>query len=681
MILLASILWSPTRASLFEDLSGTINVSGVDSKSADETSRSLSQQYSAYWTKDVTAYLQARASMRYFDFGVDHTQGGNSWRREYQPRGELFWKHPDFSVSGSLGRQVSTSNARTTDLVRDQAGLAVTTRVFRYPVASIKLGLDRTVNERNRADRDTRQRRAQLNLNYSFGSEDLYYSLAYRLDDNYATTLKMTNVHNLFRWNHVSRLLSDRLRLNAGYNFSHRYQKTDRLGADSVYLDIPVAKPLYAWDQTPEFDSLGGFDALADGNTTDPTSPGIDIGAGSPHHNIGVDFGYEREVNALYIYTDRPSGAAVNWDVYVSIDNLTWTEMTGDVTSRFNNGFNRYEIVFDSSYARYVKAVNDGDNDVSPVYVTEVQALSESRGRVAETRQEVAHTADLGVGYMISSKLESSASVTLRKEPRGDFSNSHDQVYSTWSLKYTPVSQLTQIAGFQAGLDDFKGGTRNGLRTLSYTVSYTPLTTLQFSFAAASRSGYIDRVKTQEINSLLFRANGRALPGLTVSGETVYSRNNRFDARSRYDTRSYRISTEATFTRSITTTAAYAYQATRDVDGGDLRLVRTISGDVDCRLTRSILVRASFLAQREHIRHYYSQDYIVSWAMSRKLTVGAAMTITDGDHGFHSERNSVRLSFAAGARTNLYATYNNNELSPDAQTRVTSVQVGLNSGF
>jgi hypothetical protein len=681
--LLATGFWlsAPAQASLIRNLSGNINISGVDSKSAEESNRSLNQRYSAYWTKGIGVHLVTRASIRYFDVGVDRTQGGNSWRRQYQPAGEIFWKHPDFSISGSVSRQVSTSNAQTTDLVRDQAALALTTRLSRYPMASLRFGWDRTANQRDRAQRDTQQRQALLNLNYSVRSEDLYYSLAYRVDDNYATTLRSTNINNLFRWGHVSRHLSDRLRLKAAYNFIHRYQETDRPGGNDVYIDIPVTHAIYARDATPDFGSLDTLGTLDDGNVADPASPAIDIGAGMPDHNLGVDFGYEREVSAFYIYTDRPSGTAVGWDVYVSADNLTWTMIAGRTSSQFNVAFSRYEITFDSCLTRYLKAVNTGNNDLAPVFVTEVQALVDARGRTTDTRREASHLVEVGAGYTFSPKLESSVDLTARKEPRGNFSNSRDQVYYAWSLKHTPLPRLTQAVRYQGGIDDFKAGTRNSLATVSYTALYAPLPRLEFSFAAGSRSNYIDHMKSQEINNLQFRTGGEALSGLTVSGNVAYSRTNQFDAQKRFDVWSYHVSTEAVLTQSLTVAASYDHQTTRNVDTRDGRRVHTYTTDVDWRLTRSILARAALLAQRDKDRYYYSQEYALSWVMSRKVSAGATAVIIDGDHNFHSARNSIRLNYAVGPRTSLFASYADNEFSPSAGNQGTSIQVGLNTGF
>ncbi len=677
----ALTLVSPVQALFSDNLRGNLTLAGVSSKAGDESTRSFDQEYMLTWSKAVVNRLQTRLSMRYFNVGIDQSLGENSWRHEYQPTGEIIWSHPAFILGGSIRRQKATTNNGLTDLIRDNAGLSLTTRLQQYPVIKLRYDWDRAFNELRREDRDTRERRFQGGLQYSWHSQSVNYSMTRRVNENLASRLEITETNHLFRWDQAARLFQKRLRVNTGYGFSYRSQTTEVPAGAMALMVIPFVQALYAFDPTPEFGELDTLRLLGDGNVTDPVQPAIDIGGSLIDRNIGLDFGLPTNVSALYIYTDRPSWSAVAWKLYLSDDNITWNRLTSSAVATFNASFNRYEINFPIQRTRYIKAVNTGSNDVVSVLITEIQPLIGLDKSNRETMKKNAHTMNAGATYVVTPRLESSVDFAYQNEPRGDFNDSRNQIYYMAALKHKPSSLITQIARYQVGFEDFKHGTRNDNAALSYTFLMTPLAALDFSFAAMNRLNYIDHAKVRETNNLSLQATGGLLPGLNLSGEAGYNHDNRLDVRDRFDTWSYRVTADAALLRSLDAVVYYLYQGT---DGGAAdawRMRRQYSADVTYRLTPAILWRGAVTVDDDQGRRYVTQEYDVNWNMTERIATGALVTIAAGDNDIRSERSNVRLTYAIGSRGSLFMSYVSNTYATLGRSRVTSLQTGLKLGF
>ena len=674
-------LASPASALFSDNLRGNLTLAGVSSKAGDESTRSLDQEYMLTWSKSLVNRLQTRLSMRYFNVGVDQSLGENNWRHEYQPTGEIIWSHPKFILGGSIRRQKSTTNNELTDLIRDNAGLSLTTRLERYPLIKLRYDWDRAYNDLRREDRDTRERRFQGGLQYSLHGQSVNYSLTRRINENLASRLEITETNHLFRWNQAARLFQKRLRVNTGYGFSYRSQTTETHAGGTALIVIPFVGALYASDPTPEFGELDTLRSLGDGNVTDPTQPAIDVGSSLIDRNVGLDFGLPTDANALYIYTDRPSGSAVAWRLYLSDDNITWSLLTSPAAVTFNASFNRYEITFPIQRTRYIKAVNAGFNDVTSVLITEIQPLIGLDKSNRETMKQNAHTVNVGATYAVTPTLESSADFAYQNEPRGDFNDSRNQIYYMAALKHKPSPIITHIVRYQIGFEDFKRGTRNDNASLSYTLLMNPLAALDFSFAAMNRMNYIDHAKVRETNNLSLQATGGLLPGLNLSGEAGYNRDDRFDARYRFDTWSYRVTADAALLRSLEAVVYYLYQGT---DGGAIdawRIRRQYSADLTYRLTPAILWRGEITVDDDQGRRYVTQEYDVSWNITERITTGALVTIAAGDNNIRSERSNVRLTYAIGSRGSLFMSYVSNTYATLGRSRVTSLQTGFKLGF
>ncbi|MEW5922505.1 MAG: hypothetical protein AB1746_00805 [Candidatus Zixiibacteriota bacterium] len=672
----------PVLALFSDNLRGNLQITGVSTESDEQTTKSLNQEYSVNWTKYFTPYILARTSLRYHNLGIDQSQSANIWRYDYQPAGELVWKHPSFTFGGIIRRQETTSNNEATDLIRNNAGMTFTTNSIKYPQLEVRYDWNHTYNDKNRTERDTRENRLQTGLNYNYKQQSFYYNLVRRENENISSNLNITEFQHLFRWNQSSYWLDNKLRFSTGYDFNYRSQKTKNLGGDKLLESIPFSRALYSVDPAPDLGELDSLSTLADGNITDPAQPSIDIGEGLADRNIGVDFTIEREVSALYIYTDRPSGAQLSWRVYISEDNLAWNAVTTAVTAEFNTSFNRYEIFFPVQTTRYIKAVNSGLNDVISVFVTEIQPLIEKQDVISDEKNSSSHLADLAASYAFSKIFETSADLTVRREPGGNFGNSRDEVFYSLTGRHRPSSMVSQLLRYQTGYENYRdGGTHNDSRSLSYSLLMSPLPTLSFSFAALTRTDYIDKTKTREANNLFFQTSGNVLAGLDLSLEAGYNRNNQFDSKTAYDSWTYRLSADAKMHRALDAIFNFLYQSTSNLKDETMRIRRQYSADLNYRLTRTILIRGSLTYDDEENLDYFYQEYNLSWNLTPRITVGALATINDGDSGVKSERANVRINYKISNGSLLFFSYTRNEYTLTDRTKNTSLQIGLKSGF
>ena len=456
------LCYAPDTKAISQNLHGSVRITGVSSNQDSATTESINQEYAVYWTKDITPLVQLRSALRYSHLGVDQQASESAWRRRFLPSVDLVWNHPIFDVNLSWLLQETSSNVGMTDLTRSGYGAQIKSKLTRYPIVTLRFDRDHTFNNENRSLRDTRELRYQLTSNYSYDRHLFYYSFTLRDNDNRSTSVGVNDVGHLFRWNQTSTFFNNKVRFVSGYNFSHRRSSTD-LGRDTTILDpIAIVRAIYAEDASPELGSLSSRSDLIDGNTDAPSQPRIDLGQSQVTHNIGVDFGFARRIDGMYIYTDRPSGESVTWQVYLSGDNNSWERIPTGADYFFNANFNRYEITFTSNDARYIKVVSGGINEITSVLVTEAVPLVQLTNSDVTTRSQTSHQVDLATTYFVSEKVTTTFDITYQAEPGGDFSSSRDQLYYSLSMTHEPFSTLTQIVKLQAGYEKFElTGTRN----------------------------------------------------------------------------------------------------------------------------------------------------------------------------------------------------------------------------
>lgn len=674
--------WASSAYALPENLHGSIQLTGVDTDNNGSRSQSLSQRYNVNWQRRFSPYLIGRGLFTYDHFGLDLGEGGNVWNRQMQPSGDIQWAHSAFSVLMSALRREASTNDHLTDVIQHSYVASAGTRSLRYPIITARYALDEFYNAQDRRLRDTQERQFQGGVSYARSRSSLYYQFARRESSLHSSNLDVTETSHQLRWTQWEQFWGDRVRVDGEYSLNHRRQTTRLIGADTTVRVIDVAATLYADDATPELGALDSLPGLGDGIVDQPTEPAIDIGRGIGNHNLGIDFGFVRSVRGLYVYTDRPSGSSLGWQVYTSPDNLVWTRVTATVRVAYNPAFARYEIAFDNVEARYIKAVNVDLNDVLTVLVTEIEALEAVGGDRVDNRRQTVHRATGGIRYRVSSTLQTSADIMFRHEPAGGFSNSRDQLFYSLSATHRPSEKVMQSVGFRSGWDEFvKAGVKEWNTSVTYTLRVRPLKESEIILSALTRNNRFGRLRIQESNNVSLQARGTALPGLQVALEGGYSRNNQFVARQTFDTWTWKGSLNAALTSTLQVGASTLYQTTHDVGMDVARIRRLHTASLDYRATESISMRGELTVGDDQKRNYLSQDYTLSWRMSSKLSASAVATIMDTDAASRSERGIVQMNYELSGQTHVYANYSATTGEGRVNSRVDAIQLGLRTGF
>lgn len=676
------LIATPIPNALSNNLTGTVELSGVNSESDTLHEQSLNQRYSLYWQKNLTPFVIARSSLNYYDFGLSQNVGTNSWRKEFSPAAELLWKHPYFSLGATAQRRKSSSNDLLADLATDFLTTNLRTRLPKYPYIDAQFQQSSIYSTSNRGNRDTRDRAWTATTGYSLRNSSVTYGFVHRNAENRIDRRRQLDYQHSLRLNQSLRTGRDIYTLSAGYRLDYRSQSDISPATENLPREIPGLVGLYTNDATPDLSTLDIIPSLVDGNLTLPTSPQIDIGNGNINWNLGVDLGFTRSVNRLYIYTDRPSGNGVRWQVYKSQDNVVWNQVL-PATSLYSIGFSRYEVNFPDDTTRYIKVVNSGLNEIASVFVTEVEALIDIANQSEIRRHQTTQLATLSNSFRLSSKWTSTADIYLRRESGSSLAALRNETNYALSTRYKISPALQSGIRYELGLTNFGKQSSDIDRTasISYDLQYRPLETLAFLLSMATRHSYIKSMKTQELNNASARANGDPLTRLHVSTELAWSRNNLYRGNLRYDNWTYSLGMNGEIFRTLDGGIAYLYQRTADARNSVARSKNQYSANATYRLTSNIVVQGSIGLVNDFHRRSLAQDYLLSWSASARLNLSASVSLTELNSSSRSNRYNAQLLYSITSRSALTVSYSEYDLSPTSGGNIAALQVGFRTGF
>jgi hypothetical protein len=672
----------PREAAGVDWLNGFVDITAVQAETEGVDQNTLRQEYTAILSGKLLPYVSLRTSFRYLKFDLDRAEVIDDTREEIQPSGGLIWKHPLFVFSGSGLRRRVEGDLIPGRLVTDNAQFAFSTREERYPLVSLRYDwqhiYDKDVID---SDHDTRDRRFQAGASYAGINNDVSYTFTRRLGENIISGLETTRNDHLFRWGASSSPMeSGNLHLSANYRFSHSSQTDEITTSGTVIEEIPISSGLFAVDTSPENGALEVIPALTDGDRVSPTAPPINIGSGATDRNVGADLGFARSVSTLYVRTDRASGPLLQWRVFTSSDNLSWQLVDANPTIEFNVALDRYEIEFDSIETRYVKVVNAGLNPVAEVFVTEIQAFRE-RGSDELERTERDHLVDGRVSYRVTERLDTSADFTYQHDTAAITVEDRDVIDYALRGRYRQSDVVSHEVWWDQSYQDFEGpGDDLSDRSASYTLRLDPLPTLTSSLSLSNRRSFIDGERELEATSALAEASGMPVRGLNLSMEVGRNRNDAFFLGRRDISWTYRASLDGSFTRSLDAIISYLYRRTTSRPEDEARNRNEYSLGFDYRMTRTILGRGTVTIVND-VRDTVSQDYLLTWNLTPKLSLGAQAFLDDVDEGVSTDRYNANLNFYVNQRTTLYLTYSIVDFTGAGGVRTDSFQQGLRASF
>lgn len=208
-------------------------------------------------------------------------------------------------------------------------------------------------------------------------------------------------------------------------NYTIRYSTLKFPGGIETNVEsspLQRSQGLSSLNNTPDDGpALSVNNALIDGNLT--ASAGIDIGSLGDQTrliNIGLDFGFEVNVDEIRIWVDRRLTSAVagsfSWDVYTSpdnTDNSSWTLIATVSPASFGTFENRFEIGFPSVKTRFIKVVTSalsptvsGASNFQHISVTEMQAFITLTSAQAQRSEQTTlqHNYDMNLNARLSDK-------------------------------------------------------------------------------------------------------------------------------------------------------------------------------------------------------------------------------------------------------------------------------------
>lgn len=661
------------------NLTGSIDITGVRRDRLGGRDESLRQQYTVNWQKRFTQYLQTNWAVRYYRLNLDQPNFDEFWREEIQPSFELVYSHPEYSFVGWYRQRRALGNSTTPDLTTDNYSLNFKVRRPEWPFFDFRYDWNRNESITSSLKRTLYDRRFRATTDYVGIIHEFHYTFSVRNFRNSLSSLRNRITQHQIRYGFQNSYLENgRLRIGADYLYSRSSDHVDVRSGEVYYREIPALVGLHLKTTDPFFGALDTLQSLIDGNVTSAASAATDIGQGETAHNFGVDLGSTRTINAIYVYTDRPSDASVTWTVFKSSDNLYWDQVTFSPGIEFNFVENRYEISFPTIDTRYIKVVNGGVNSVSTVYVTEVEALLSSTGD--RTNLSQTHQFNITARYTLDEKTTTSADISYRGEPPGGISVGRDEYFYALSARRESSRLLSQTLRWQQSFQNPHNAEHLSDWALVYNANIDPLSTLRFSTSASTRASYIRGKQDYRQHSATVQAYGSPLYGLNFSAETGFSKNRQVAADLTTDTWIYRFSVDALLTRSIKTAFSYGHQNSttdRDKTTRDLDQYR-LSGNI--RLTAKISLRAAVDWNYDKL-DYVNEEYGIGYALTRSFNVGAIYRKTSGTENSDFERFTVQASLKISSRSNLYFNYTKDDLASQEGPARETLQGGFRSSF
>jgi hypothetical protein len=672
---------SCANAALWDPFSGFIDLSAVQAQVNDFDEETLRQEYNLAFNQKLAPWVDLRLTARYFKFDQELELLLGGYREEFQPSGELRWNHSLFNFTTSAFRREVTTSAQGMIITKDfQSSLKTLDET--YPVVELRYDQQHTYSPQLEDDWDIKNSRSQVNVDYRPGNHDFNYSFSHISSENVISTLTSQVDRHLFRWLGTGRAMENgRLHLTGRYSFNYASQTNTALGGGPVLELAPIAIGLYALDFAPDLGRLDPRPSLADGNKTDPVLPLIDMGGGGTGHNLGADLGFIQAVAGVYIYTDRPSGGQPRWDVYGSLDNLTW-QLLGTPSQFFNPALNRYELTFPAAPYRYIKAVNSGLNEIALVFVTEIEVLRELPPETDKTNfASSSHSLDGRAAYRINDRWETSLDASAQLDE--NIGRAGDR--NRWTLGGRLLFEQSHKMSHHLRLDVSRQGGQapepvlvdNGL---GYTMMYNPLETLRGSFSISDRLSYLEGIKSQNILSSVLEGNATVLPDLDFSLGGGVSWFDEYIILREFQTWNVRGGIDAGIFRSLDFILDYNYQETHEEGVEGVRIRRFTSTGLEWRVTRDVYVRASLRSTRQTIR-VWTQDYLLSWNILPSVRVSAQFFEILEENMTTTMRKSVNLNWDLGARSTLYLRLAELDFSGTGGARTVSFQQGFRWNF
>ena len=515
------------------------------------------------------------------------------------------------------------------------------------------------------------------------------YSLRLRQVEDYAdevTTLTETNEGRMrFRDTYLDGAL------NTSASYTHTVRETDtQVRGDTYETETSVLAAAGLGDDSEPAAGLPlpALPALIDGDLS--TSTGVDIGgAGNTGRVFGLDLDRAGKVDELRLYTTDTAFTPgdYTWALHTSDDGVSWTLVRAAAAFTYDDEKNRFEITAGTS-SRWLKIVcTANDATVSPLYVTELEALTlESRGSGSVHKDmAVTKNAQMGLGYRPWDWLALSydMSQSRRMPEAGAEEDRRDTHSASMRASRAVIEKLTAVGQVQRRLETATGELDRTSNSYLMQLLATPMPTLDSDLS-------LNRVDSSEGPQLVSRSDTAQLhtgaqlrPGMVLSMEGALSSNRNYTTDVDVAGRSLETSLQMELAKSLKADLSHDMRWTETTLPS-----ATVKGHTSFskaalyfRPSRDVYLRGSGSVDRDHEAGTQTlrQECRLSWRATRKIQLEA---------GWATERNedqkdsaNADLTWALSQVFNLRMGYDWMWYRSDVLTEIVQYSVDLTAKF
>lgn len=485
------------------------------------------QLYNASWTPLITEKMSFTANMGYnrnwfADMGTREIINPSL---QYSIRNDLF----NFGLNGNVV-QNNISYREDSNTSSWNSDLSSSWTNYLWPRLSLRMGQRFETNDRVTTENDSTYSfvgssvtweiyKFKLFYDYNRSTKDEDYTDGSSTDDIEGHLAKLEYYDNF--WNNRVRMNFSQLVYDNKLEFS--------VSGNNSLLQVPVRSAYSGVDVTPSAGVLPLNPALIDGNRI---STATTIQLQQPV-NLALRTGFN-SVDHLYVYTTRDDKLlvantdAVTWDLYTSMDGVSWRLVSANVSSSFNTTEFRFEVLTGTVRAEYMKLVVTGWLPALNIDITEVEAYMvptvDSSGNYDRQSRNYKTEFSLGVDPLQDTRFNYTFSWD-RNNNTGTVESEVQQMIQSARLNWDYSRYFAPSAGFSSitNKNDTPGAIDTDTRTYDLQVHSTPIPTVDLGFTYAWSEYYEDAERNRTNNNINLSALAALYPDLSAEMTVGYN--------------------------------------------------------------------------------------------------------------------------------------------------------------